>query len=138
MSDFSSCLLQNYGVLAGPPSRLRALLVSTNYAIITWRPPKILPDTVAEYHIHFRKLNTNAKYTVVHKDHQPVIVEGLEPETLYELFVVSLNAHGKGRPSPRLVLQTKPVVSKNEINYFSMSFSAKEFEYTQNLYIRFR
>lgn len=107
MSDFNSCLLQNFGVLAGPPSRVKALLVSTTYSIISWQPPKILPDTVTEYHVFLRKLGSGSDYSVVEKDHNPIIVEDLEPGTRYEVFVVSMNAHGKGRPSPRLILQTK-------------------------------
>lgn len=125
MSDFNSCLLQNFGVLAGPPSRVKALLVSTTYAIISWQPPKILPDTVTEYHVYLRKLGSGSDYTVVEKDHQPIIVEDLEPATRYEVFVVSMNAHGKGGPSPRLVLQTKHEV-KLRFNLLLISFSTMQ------------
>lgn len=128
MSDFNSCLLQNFGVLAGPPSRVKAVDVSTTYAIISWQPPKILPDTVTEYHVYLRKLGSGADYNVVEKDHQPIIVEDLEPGTRYEIFVVSMNAHGKGGPSPRLVLQTKHEVKQNKKIYpellCNLSFAA--------------
>lgn len=111
MADFNSCLLQNFGVLAGPPSRVIPLLESTTYAIISWQPPKILPDTVTEYHVYLRKLGSGTEYTVMEKERQPIIIQDLEPGTRYEVFVVSLNAHGKGGPSPRLVLQTKQMVN---------------------------
>lgn len=107
MSDFNSCLLQNFGVLAGPPSRVRALLVSNTYAVISWQPPKILPDTVIGYHVYLRKLGSGDEYNVMQKEQQTVIIENLEPDTNYEVFIVSMNAHGKGGPSPRLVMHTK-------------------------------
>lgn len=112
MSDFSSCLLQHYGVLPGPPSRVRMLMVSTTYAVLSWQSPKILPDTVIEYHVNFRKLNdTDDKYKTVKKVGQTIIIEGLESDSEYEVFVVSLNVHGKSAPSPRLIFRTESLVS---------------------------
>ncbi|XP_052873386.1 Ig-like and fibronectin type-III domain-containing protein 1 [Anopheles cruzii] len=107
MSEYSSCLLQGYGVLSGPPSKLKAPLVAAHFAVLEWKPPKILPDTVTAYHLHFRKLGSGEEYSVLEKDHGPVIVDDLETATYYEAFVVAVNAHGKGGPSPRLVFQTK-------------------------------
>ncbi|XP_050094930.1 Ig-like and fibronectin type-III domain-containing protein 1 [Anopheles aquasalis] len=107
MSEYSSCLLQGYGVLSGPPSKLKAPLIASHFVVLEWKPPKILPDTVTAYHLHFRKLGSGEDYTVMEKDQAPVIVEDLEAATYYEAFVVAVNAHGKGGPSPRLVFQTK-------------------------------
>ncbi|XP_055384146.1 Ig-like and fibronectin type-III domain-containing protein 1 isoform X3 [Condylostylus longicornis] len=107
MSDYSSCLLQGYGVLAGPPSRLKPIVVSAHFAILEWQQPKVLPDTVTSYHIYFRKLGSDEDYTMIEKEHPPLILEGLEAGVFYEIFVVAINAHGKGGPSPRLVFRTK-------------------------------
>ncbi|XP_055693632.1 Ig-like and fibronectin type-III domain-containing protein 1 [Lutzomyia longipalpis] len=107
MSEYSSCLLQGYGVLAGPPSRLKAPLVSAHFAVLEWNAPKVLPDTVTSYHLHLRKLGSGDEYTVIEKSHPPMILEDLEGATYYEAFIVAVNAHGKGGPSPRLVFQTK-------------------------------
>ncbi|XP_058124562.1 Ig-like and fibronectin type-III domain-containing protein 1 [Anopheles ziemanni] len=107
MSEYSSCLLQGYGVLSGPPSKLKAPLIASHFVVLEWKPPKILPDTVTAYHLHYRKLGSGEEYTVLEKDQAPVIVEDLEAGTYYEAFVVAVNAHGKGGPSPRLVFQTK-------------------------------
>lgn len=107
MSDFNSCLLQNFGVLAGPPSRVKALLISNKYAVISWQPPKVLPDTVIGYYVYLRKLGSGDEYSVLKKEQQTVVIEDLEPGTNYEVFIVAINAHGKGGQSPRLVLPTK-------------------------------
>lgn len=111
MSDYSSCLLQGYGVLAGPPTRVKAPLINDHFAIVEWNPPKILPDTVTSYHVYIRKLGSGDEYTIIEKEHPPIILEDLSAGTHYEVFVVALNAHGKGRPSPRLVFRTKHEVN---------------------------
>lgn len=108
MSEYSSCLLQGYGVLAGPPSRLKSPLIAAHFSVLEWAPPKILPDTVTSYNLHLRKLGSGEEYTVIEKEHPPIILEDLESDMYYEAFIVALNAHGKGGPSPRLVFKTKP------------------------------
>lgn len=80
MSDYSSCLLQGYGVLPGPPMRLKTTLVSSQYAVIEWSPPKILADTVKSYHLNFRKLGSGDDYTVVKKVN--------ENEWILEFFII--------------------------------------------------
>lgn len=52
------------------------------------------------------------------KDHPPLVLEGLDSGVYYEVFVVALNAHGKGGPSPRLVFRTKYQVK----NFISVAF----------------
>lgn len=67
MSDYSSCLLQGYGVLAGPPSRLRAPHVASTFAVIRWNPPRVLGDTVLMYHVHYRELNGFDEFGIIEK-----------------------------------------------------------------------
>lgn len=111
MSEYSSCLLQGYGVLPGAP-RIKARLVSSRFAIVEWNTPKILPETVTSYNVHLRKIDTEETFTVIEKDHAPIIIEDLDANTYYEAYVVAVNAHGRGPPSSRLVFKTKTQVSK--------------------------
>lgn len=67
MSDYSSCLLQGYGVLPSAPTKLKASLISSNYAILEWKHPKVLADTVRTYHLNLRKLGSGDEYTVTEK-----------------------------------------------------------------------
>lgn len=46
MPEYTSCLLQGYGVLAGPPTKLKARLIASRFAIVEWNAPKVLPETV--------------------------------------------------------------------------------------------
>lgn len=118
MSDYSSCLLQGYGVLAGPPSRVKVPMVTAHFAIIEWQPPKILSDTVTSYHVFLRRLGSGDEYSVQEKDRAPIVLEGLVANAFYEVYVVAVNAHGKGGSSPRLVFHTKREVSVSDGFHF--------------------
>lgn len=67
MPDYSSCLLQGYGVLPGYPTRLRPIEVSSTFAILDWSPPKVRSNTVTQYTFHFRKLAAENEYTAIQK-----------------------------------------------------------------------
>lgn len=107
MSDYSTCLLEGYGVLPGAPLQLKATMISHNFAVVDWKPPNVLADTVGTYHLHYRKLGSGDEYMVVDKEHPPMILEDLDSTTYYEVFVVAVNIYGRGSPSSRLVFQTK-------------------------------
>lgn len=107
MPEFSSCLFQGYGVLAGAPTRLHASLIDHHYAVLEWSAPKVLADTITEYHLFFRKLGYGDEYEMETERDSPIVLEDLQSGTYYEAFVVAINAHGRGAPSPRLIFQTK-------------------------------
>lgn len=111
MSEYSSCLLQGYGVLPSAPSRVKAPLIAPSFAIVEWTSPKVLPETVTTYNVHLRKMDSGETFNVIEKDHPPIILEDLDSGTFYETFVVAVNAHGRGAPSSRLVFRTKHQVS---------------------------
>lgn len=110
MSEYTSCLMQGYGVLAGAPTRVKARLISSRFAIVEWDAPKLLSETVTNYYVHLRKMDTDEAFTVILKDHSPIIIEDLDSNTFYETYIVAVNAHGGSQPSSRLVFQTKPEV----------------------------
>lgn len=69
MSDYSSCLLQGYGVLPSAPTKLKASLIASRFSVLDWKPPKVLSDTVRTYHLNTRRLGSGDEYTVVDKVH---------------------------------------------------------------------
>lgn len=89
MPEYSSCLLQGYGVLASQPTRVRARLISSRFAIVEWNAPKVLPETVTSYNVHLRKMDTDEAFTVIEKDHAPIIIEDLDANTFYETYIVA-------------------------------------------------
>lgn len=121
MSDYSTCLLEGYGVLPGPPLQLKAKLVAHNYAVIDWHEPNVLADTVTRYHLHYRKLGSGDEYEVYEKESSPMILEDLDSSTYYEVFAVAVNMYGRGSPSSRLVFQTKHTFSTQPTPNYNMT-----------------
>ncbi|XP_041982407.1 Ig-like and fibronectin type-III domain-containing protein 1 isoform X2 [Aricia agestis] len=110
MSSYTNCLLQGYGVLPGPPSRLHLTNIDTDYAIVHWAPPAALADTVQYYNLHFKSLQAEDDYRTMEKVQSPYILEDLESNTDYEIYVEAVNEHGVGEASPRLIFRTESQV----------------------------
>lgn len=89
MSDYNSCLMQGYGVLPGPPSRLKPAVVSSHYTILDWKAPKILPDTVTTYHVNWRKLGSGEDYGVLEKVRFYQKLENKEQKFCYKILVIT-------------------------------------------------
>lgn len=106
MSSYTNCLLQGYGVLPGAPSRLHLTNIDTDYAVVHWSPPATLPDTVQHYILHYTALEPT-EYRAIEKVHSPFILEDLESNTDYEIYVEAVNEHGVGEASPRLIFRTQ-------------------------------
>jgi len=116
MKDFSSCLLQGYGVLPSEPVKLRVKNINPDFAIITWDPPQKLGDTVLYYDLHYRALSTyDNTYKVKPKVQAQYILEGLEHDMKYEIYVVAVNIHGVGEPSNRIIFKTESKLEEKEL-----------------------
>lgn len=108
MDDYTSCLLQGYGIVPSAPRRLRVSNRDVNFAIFHWEPPKDLADTVTHYNVFYRLVDD--EYDSIVNVHSPFILEHLKPNTLYEVYVEAVNGHGSGEPSQRVVFSTKSQV----------------------------
>ncbi|GBP57931.1 Ig-like and fibronectin type-III domain-containing protein 2 [Eumeta japonica] len=115
MSSYTNCLLQGYGVLPGPPSRLHLTNIDTDYAVVHWAPPAALADTVSYYNLHYRTLEEGDDYRVIERVRSPYILEDLESNTDYEIFVEAVNEHGVGEASSRLIFRTQSQLLEDEI-----------------------
>ncbi|XP_049875990.1 Ig-like and fibronectin type-III domain-containing protein 1 isoform X2 [Pectinophora gossypiella] len=114
MSSYTNCLLQGYGVLPGPPSRLHLTNIDTDYAVVHWAQPAALADTVQYYNLHYKSLQAGDDYRVLEKLHSPYILEDLESNTDYEIYVEAVNEHGVGEASPRLIFRTQSQLVEEE------------------------
>lgn len=112
MGEYTNCLLQGYGVLPSAPTRLHVTNIDTDYAIIHWSAPRTLGDTVKNYNVHYRMVATyDNEYKTVHQVRPPYILEHLQSNTDYEVFVEAANVHGVGEPSARVIFRTQSKVS---------------------------
>lgn len=125
MTAYTNCLFQGYGVLPGPPSRLHLTNIDTDYAVVHWAPPAALADTVQYYNLHFKSLQSDDDYRTLDKIQSPYILEDLESNTDYEIFVEAANEHGVGEASPRLIFRTQSqVIEEEEVNANAYNISA--------------
>lgn len=68
MPDYINCLLQGYGVLPGPPSKVHVTNVAPYFAILHWSSPTTLGDTVQYYNLHYRKITSDDnQYSIIQK-----------------------------------------------------------------------
>ncbi|XP_014259678.1 Ig-like and fibronectin type-III domain-containing protein 1 isoform X2 [Cimex lectularius] len=106
---YRDCLLQGYGVIPGPPSRVRVTNIEVDFAIVNWEPPTFLADTVIHYNLYYRVLNSEAGSQVmtIGSVKPPWILEGLNSDTHYEIYVTALNVHGESETSQRVIFSTQ-------------------------------
>ncbi|XP_045478484.1 Ig-like and fibronectin type-III domain-containing protein 2 [Harmonia axyridis] len=116
MSEYTNCLLQGYGVLPSAPIGVHLTNVETEFAIIHWDLPKTLGDTVTGYRVHLRKFDgDDGEYSNHFVNHGPFVLEGLESNTDYEVYVEAVNTHGVGTPSTRITFRTESKVIEEEL-----------------------
>lgn len=116
MSDFSSCLFQSYGVLPSEPTKLKVTNINPDFGIVHWDPPKKLGDTVLYYNLHYRLLATyDNDYKLIAKVHPPYILERLQSDADYEVYVEAVNIHGVSDPSTRIIFRTKNKIIEEKI-----------------------
>ena len=107
MDELSNCLLEGYGVLAGPPASFRITNVNPTFAILRWDVPKTLGKTVVSYNVRYRVTNdADAVYHTINTKSVPYILENLDASTEYEVYVAAVNEHGVGQGSPRILFRT--------------------------------
>ncbi|KAG8229762.1 hypothetical protein J437_LFUL007060 [Ladona fulva] len=116
MGDFTSCLLQGYGVLPGAPTNVRVSNIHNDFAVLHWDPPKTLADTVTSYVVHYRMVATydNLYHPIAGVKTSPFLLEGLRGNAKYEFYIEAVNTHGIGEPSSRLVFQTPSKIVQEE------------------------
>lgn len=114
-NDYRSCLMKGYNVLPGVPKDVTVTNIHPTFALLHWTPPELLRDSVTSYHALFRPLTTptcrndwltDVSYTIGFAESPPYVLENLCPDTEYETYVQSLNKHGSGDPSERIVFRT--------------------------------
>ncbi|CAH1112848.1 unnamed protein product [Psylliodes chrysocephalus] len=116
MSEYTNCLLQGYGVLPSAPTQFRLTNIETEFAILHWSPPKTLGDTAIYYNVFVREVDDeNMDFTVIRKVHSPHILEDLQSETDYEVYVEAVNMHGVGMPSSILTFRTESKLIEEKI-----------------------
>lgn len=119
MSTYQSCVLQHYDVLPGAPVNFHLTSVHANWAVFRWKAPIKNANQITGYHLHYRRRTPGESATkpppafeVVETSQSPFLLDTLEPNARYEVWVAAANEYGLGAPSGRLIFSTPPPVSE--------------------------
>lgn len=107
---YENCLLEHYKVLPGPPQQFLVSVVHSNWAVLKWKPPDFLPETVRSYILYWKEVAMDEviEYNVLNDVKSPFLLDNLQPKTRYEVYVVAKNTFGLSRGSVRAVFTTLP------------------------------
>ena len=106
MDQLSSCMLQGYGVLPSSPVNFRYSNLHSDWGILHWDPPALRAQTVTGYVAVWKKAYSNESLHFKVNVRSPFILEDLDPESTYEVYVEPQNEHGLGETSSRIVFRT--------------------------------
>ena len=127
MTELSSCLLQGYGVLPSSPLAVSYSNVHSTWGVLHWDTPAILGDSVEDYVVSWQAVGLS-KQMFAHNTQSPYIIEGLQPNTSYQVFVEAQNSFGKGESSARIYFRTPAAQSeshKEKYNHGDCCVTAK-------------
>ncbi|KAL1122201.1 hypothetical protein AAG570_003606, partial [Ranatra chinensis] len=118
IGNIVQCFEEGTSLLPGPVGELHAVKVTDTEVTLTWEPPSE-GNNVTDYVIHYKKVdNTSVHETMLKLYDQKNstgmtdTLTGLEPDSLYNIFVVARNEHGTSLPSSVLLIN----MTNKEIN----------------------
>lgn len=140
MSSYQSCILGNfkkeytrinfknliilflfkdyYGVLPSEPIDFHVTSVHHNWAILRWKPPNKNKDTVKEYHVYYRE-SLKDKPNIFNRSviqFSPYLLDNLNANSRYEVYVVAVNSYGIGQGSNRVIFFTPAIAEPTSSN----------------------
>ena len=111
MREIANCMISGYDVLPSEPRDFRFSNVGTNIGILHWDLPSVAADTIESYKVTYTLIRPGGSESRNIKDvkyarKSPYILEDLEPDSSYEVYVQAKNFYGFGDPSTRIVFRT--------------------------------
>lgn len=93
-----------------PPSNIKALVMSTNSILVSWKPPTQPNGVVEQYTVYVRELTEGAAEPKTKSQKVPAIssmtyeATGLDSKKRYEFWVTASTNIGEGAPSKNVIL----------------------------------
>uniref|UniRef100_A0AAF5PID9 Ig-like and fibronectin type-III domain-containing protein C25G4.10 n=2 Tax=Wuchereria bancrofti TaxID=6293 RepID=A0AAF5PID9_WUCBA len=116
-----ACMIRGHERAPSPPTLLRYENVSPDSVKISWNETEADPYKV--YAIYYRQENSNGNFTVVKTSNTEVVIDGLDPNTNYDLALVSANALGHSPFLETKIISTfGPTRSHTFISAFFFTF----------------
>ena len=102
-------------MLASEPVDFHVSSVHHNWAILRWKAPKKNKDTVKEYHVYYRE-SLKDKPNIFNRSvsqFAPFLLDGLNANSRYEVYVSAVNQYGIGQGSNRVIFFTPAIVESS-------------------------
>lgn len=125
MSSYTNCILDYHGVLSSPPQDFTVASVHHNWAILQWKPPKRLGNSILKYHVHWRESAKNevTNYNVSVGKTSPFLLDHLKPGARYEVYVAAENKYGVSQGSSRVIFSTPPIETPEIVEEESTAYN---------------
>ncbi|XP_068083914.1 neogenin [Anabrus simplex] len=94
------------------PQALTAVIVSTRFVTLSWKPPANARGEILTYSVYYRKEGSPRERIVntTRSRLEEVNIPGLMPDRIYHFRVLAYNEHGPGASSETLEVRTQPEV----------------------------
>jgi hypothetical protein len=91
---------------------LVAVLISTRFVTLSWKPPTVLNGQISAYAIYYKELGSDRERVLntTQSQHEEVNVQGLQPNKRYTFRVVPYNEKVAGQTSREINVLTQPEV----------------------------
>lgn len=134
MSTYTNCILESHNVLPSAPLNFTVGPITHTWAVLNWQPPRKHARSLQGYRIFWRRVEPSAMpangtsskalalmgdtsptpgdaqsmfyYSSAEAATNPYLLDALQPETVYETFVVAVNKYGQSESSVRFIFQT--------------------------------
>ena len=107
MRTISNCMMSAYDVLPSEPRNFQFSNVGTNIGILHWDEPKQNQEQISGYQVTYTLIQSGDNLEKkIFAPKSPFILEDLQPDSSYEVFVQAQNFYGVGNPTTRIVFRT--------------------------------
>jgi len=104
--------LGNGTILPSAPREVMALLVSTRFVTLSWKPPAHVNGRIVGYTVYYKELGSDRERVVntTQSELEEVNIQGLQPNKRYTFRVVPFDEKVAGQSSNEITVLTQPEV----------------------------
>lgn len=97
---------------ASAPRELMALLVSTRFVTLSWKPPTFVNGKIKSYAIYYKELGSDRERVLntTQSDLEEINIQGLQPNKRYTFRIVPYDEKEAGQSSKEITVLTQPEV----------------------------
>ncbi|XP_062589664.1 Ig-like and fibronectin type-III domain-containing protein 2 [Saccostrea cucullata] len=108
-ATIANCYREGLTMLPRQPRNFTVVKYTAHAVYLSWRQPEATSTRVENYTvIYYTEDERNKKWKTISTKNLEMIVNNLQPSTVYYFEVVSVNENGTSAPAPELKVMTRP------------------------------